>query len=328
VIVDAAIYKDGHRTPGTFELEGARQQVYAPDSFAWIGLYQPTPDEFEKVREEFNLHPLAVEDAIKAHQRPKLETYEDTLFVVLKPARYVDPVEVIEFGEILLFVASDFVVAVRHGEASALVEVRHQLENHPQELELGPGAVLHGVVDRVVDDYAAVLDGLEGDIGELEAQVFSNDQAPTERIYKLKREVLQFHQATQPLLGPLERLAQGGFAALSSKLQDPFRNTHDHLLRVVERISAYRELLTSILEANLIQVTVRQNDDMRRQNEIVKKVSSWAAIIAVPALITGYYGMNVPYPGSGNQTGVLVSTALIMILSGGLYLVFRHRDWL
>jgi magnesium transporter len=209
-----------------------------------------------------------------------------------------------------------------------LVEVRKALEAKPQELALGPSAVLHAVVDKVVDDYSEVLAGVEGDIGELEAQVFSSGEAPTERIYKLKREVLQFHQATQPFLEPLDRLVSGGFLALRPELGEYFRNSHDHLLRVVERIAGFRDLLTSILEANLIQVTVRQNEDMQRQNEIVKKVSSWAAIIAVPALITGYYGMNVPYPGSGKTSGVVAATLLIALLSLALYLEFRRRDWL
>jgi len=328
MIIDAALYRDGIRLPGPFVLEGAHDYCNGTNTFAWIGLYEPTEEEFEAVREEFGLHELAVEDAIHAHQRPKLEIYDDTLFVVLKPARYVDTVEVVDFGEILLFVDEDFVVVVRHREASNLVEVRKALESKPQELALGPSAVLHAVVDKVVDDYSEVLVGVEGDIGELEAQVFSSDEAPTERIYKLKREVLQFHQATQPLLDPIDRLVSGRFAALSPELRDYFRNSHDHLLRVVERIAAFRDLLTSILEANLIQVTVRQNEDMQRQNEIVKKVSSWAAIIAVPALITGYYGMNVPYPGSGKVSGVVASTLLIAMLSLGLYLEFRRRDWL
>jgi magnesium transporter len=328
MIVDAALYREGIRLPGPFVLEGAHEFCNGTNTFAWIGLYEPTEEEFEAVRREFGLHELSVEDAIHAHQRPKLEIYDDTLFVVLKPARYVDTVEVVDFGEILLFVGEDFVVAVRHREASRLVEVRKALEAKPQELALGPSAVLHAVVDKVVDDYSEVLAGVEGDIGELEAQVFSSGEAPTERIYKLKREVLQFHQATQPFLEPLDRLVSGGFLALRPELGEYFRNSHDHLLRVVERIAGFRDLLTSILEANLIQVTVRQNEDMQRQNEIVKKVSSWAAIIAVPALITGYYGMNVPYPGSGKTSGVVAATLLIALLSLALYLEFRRRDWL
>ncbi len=328
MIVDSALYKDGVRLPGPFVLEGAHELSNGTNTFAWIGLYEPTEAEFDAVRKEFGLHELAVEDAIHAHQRPKLDIYGDTLFVVLKPARYVDSVEVVDFGEILVFVDTNFVVAVRHREASQLVEVRKSLEANPEQLALGPSAVLHAIVDRVVDDYGQVLDGLEFDIGELEAQVFSSDAAPTERIYKLKREVLQFHQATQPLLEPLERLINGTFVALTPELRQYFRNPHDHLLRVVERIIGFRDLLTSILEANLIQVTVRQNEDMQRQNEIVKKVSSWAAIIAVPALITGYYGMNVPYPGSGRIWGVVASSLLIALLSTGLYFEFRRRDWL
>ena len=328
MIVDAAIYKDGVRQPEPFVLEGAHHRCKETNSFVWIGLYEPTEEEFDAVTKEFGLHELAVEDAIHAHQRPKLEVYGDTLFVVLKPARYVDSVEIVDLGEILLFVDKEFFVAVRHREASRLVEVRKSLEADPRQLAKGPSAVLHAVVDRVVDDYGQVLVGLELDIEELEAQVFSAEAAPTERIYKLKREVLQFHQATQPLLEPLERLISGTFPALIPELRPYFNNPHDHLLRVVERIAGFRDLLTSILEANLIQVTVRQNEDMQRQNEIVKKVSSWAAIIAVPALITGYYGMNVPYPGSGDVSGVIASTVLILLLSLGLYLEFRRRDWL
>ncbi len=202
--MDAALYRDGKRLPDPFVLDGARHLCDDPNTFAWIGLYEPTEEEFEAVTKEFDLHELAVEDAIHAHQRPKLDVYDDTLFVVLKPARYVDPVEVVELGEILLFVDERFVVAVRHGEASKLVAVRKALEDQPEELSNGSSAVLLAILDRVVDDYAAVLDGLEGDIRELEDEVFSETgSTPTQRIYKLKREVLQFHQATAPLVEPI-----------------------------------------------------------------------------------------------------------------------------
>ena len=247
-----------------------------PTPSAWIGLYEPTEEEFEAVTKEFDLHELAVEDAIHAHQRPKLDVYDDTLFVVLKPARYVDPVEVVELGEILLFVDERFVVAVRHGEASKLVAVRKALEDQPEELSNGSSAVLLAILDRVVDDYAAVLDGLEGDIRELEDEVFSETgSTPTQRIYKLKREVLQFHQATAPLVEPILLLANRRFPAVNPELRKYFTDVHDHLVRVVEKITGFRDLLTSILEANLTQVSVRQNNDMR-------KISAWVAIAAVP----------------------------------------------
>ncbi len=286
MIVNAAIYENGLRSPGTFLLEGAREKCRADDTFAWIGLFEPDAAEFDAVRAEFGLHELAVEDAVHAHQRPKLELYDDTLLVVLKPARYIDPTEVIRLGEILLFIHDDFAVVVRHRQASRLVEVRKDLESHPEDMALGPGAVLLAVTDRVVDDYAKVLVGLEADIDELEDEVFSDpDHDPTQRIYKLKREVLQFHQATQPLLDPLDRLARGRFEAIDPALREYFRDVHDHLTRVVDRISAIRDLLTSILEANLTQVGVRQNEDMR-------KISAWVAMAAVPTLLAGVWGMN------------------------------------
>jgi magnesium transporter len=322
VIVDAAIYRKGHRISEPFVLEGAHDMSRDPESFSWIGLFEPTEDEFEAVRQEFDLHELAVEDAVKAHQRPKLELYDETLLVVLKPARYVDPVEVIDFGEILLFVDDDFVVAVRHGQASALIDVRRYLESQPEELVLGPGAVLHAVIDRVVDDYANVLDGLEGDIVEVEGEVFSESSAPTERIYKLKREVLEFHYAAQPLLEPLERLARGRFAALDPELREYFRNTHDHLLRVVERIATFRDLLTSILEANLIQVSVRQNEDMR-------KISAYVAIAAVPTMLAGIWGMNfTSMPELYQAWGYPAAIVLMVVLCSFLYRSFKKSGWL
>ncbi len=324
MIIDAAIYELGNRRTDPFRLEGAREACRDEDTFAWIGLFEPDEAEFEAVRAEFDLHELAVEDAIHAHQRPKLERYDDTLFVVLKPARYVDPTEVIRFGEILLFIHDDFAVVVRHRQASRLVEVRKELEKHPEDMAFGPGAVLLAVTDRVVDDYAKVLAGLEADIDELEDQVFSDedDDDPTERIYKLKRQVLQFHQATQPLLDPLERLARGRFEAIDPELREYFRDVHDHLTRVVERISAIRDLLTSILEANLTQVSVRQNEDMR-------KISAWVAIAAVPTLLAGVWGMNFSdMPELSWSLGYPVALVAMAAICGFLYRRFKASGWL
>jgi magnesium transporter len=323
MIVDAAIYKEGRRQPGPFVLDGAREACYDHDTFSWIGLYEPTEEEFGAVRKEFDLHELAVEDAIHAHQRPKLELYDDTLFVVLKPARYVDQVEVIELGEILCFVDDDFIVVVRHRPASALVEVRRRLEATPEELKYGPSAVLHAIIDQVIDDYATVLDALEGDIREVEEAVFSATlSVPTERIYNLKREVLQFHQATQPFIEPLERLARGRFEAIHPDLREFFRNTHDHLLRVVDRIGGYRDLLTSILEANLTQVSVRQNADMR-------KISAWVAIAAVPTMLAGIWGMNFQFmPEIGQRWSYPAALGLMVVACLTLYRKFKRSGWL
>ena len=321
--MDAALYRDGKRLPGPFVLEGARRLCEEPETFAWIGLYEPTEEELEAVTKEFGLHELAVEDALHAHQRPKLDIYDDTLFVVLKPARYVDPVEVVELGEILLFVDAHFVVAVRHGEASKLVTVRKALDANPEELRFGTGAVLLAILDRVVDDYSGVLDGLEEDIRELEDEVFSETgSTPTERIYKLKREVLQFHQATAPLVEPLVLLANKRYPAIKDELREYFNDVHDHLVRVVEKISGFRDLLTSVLEANLTQVSVRQNNDMR-------KISAWVAIAAVPTALAGVWGMNfVHMPEIDEVWGYPLALFLMIVVCTGLYRKFKASGWL
>ena len=321
--MDAALYRDGKRLPDPFVLDGARHHCDDPNTFAWIGLYEPTGEEFEAVAKEFDLHELAVEDAIKAHQRPKLDVYENTLFVVLKPARYVDSVEVVDFGEILLFVDERFLVAVRHGEASQLVTVRKALESEPEALRQGSSAVLFAILDRVVDDYQNVMNGLEKDIGEVEDQVFSDaGSTPTERIYNLKREVLQFHQATAPLVEPILRLARGPFAAINPDLRESFNNVHDHLVRVVEKITGFRDLLTSILEANLIQVSVRQNNDMR-------KISAWVAIAAVPTALAGIWGMNFEnMPELERTWGYPFALILMVAACGTLYRKFKKSGWL
>ncbi|MBA3361692.1 MAG: magnesium/cobalt transporter CorA [Acidimicrobiia bacterium] len=323
MIVDAALYTDGRRRPEPFELTTALEQCAGKETFAWIGLYEPTEEEFDATRLEFNLHELAVEDAIHAHQRPKLDVYEDTLFLVLKPARYVDPIEVIELGEILLFVDKRFVVAVRHGDASKLVEVRKQLEADPEELARGPSAVLFKIIDHVVDDYIEVLDGLDSDIRELESTVFSDSSStPTERIYKLKREVLQFLAATGPLEEPLSRLSRVNFSAINPELKRYFADVHDHLVKVIERISAYRDLLTSILDANLTQVTVRQNNDMR-------KISAYVAIAAVPTMLAGIWGMNFTHmPEIDEVWGYPAVLALMVGACLILYRKFKQSGWL
>ena len=323
MIVNCGVYEDGCRCPGEFTPETAAQARHDNDAFVWIGLYEPTPEEFESVRREFGLHELAVEDAIKAHQRPKLERYGDSLFVVLKTARYIDAKEIVEFGEILIFVGARFLVAVRHGEASSLQQLRQSLEARPDFLRLGSSAVLHAIVDRVVDDYAPVIEGVEDDIEEVEEQVFSLDRGnPVERIYYLKREVLEFRRATAPLLIPLMQLSTQPLPHVCADVRPYFRDVHDHLLRINEQIDAFRDLLTSVLEANLIQVSVRQNEDMR-------KISAWVAIAAVPTMIAGIYGMNFKYmPELSNPLGYPIVMGLIIVISVVLYVCFRRWNWL
>jgi magnesium transporter len=322
-IVDCAIYEHGQRRVGAANLEQAYQASRSGEAFVWIGLYEPTEEEFDSLKREFDLHELAVEDAIKAHQRPKLEVYDDTVFVVLKTARYVDPEEVVELGEILIFIGEGFIITVRHGEASSLHDVRLTLEKDRERLRRGPGSVLHAILDRVVDDYQPAVDGLAQDIEQVEAQVFSSERGnPAERIYKLKREVLEFSRAVSPLIDPVERLAAGKFGVVHPEIQTYFRDVTDHLLRVNEQIDSYRDLLTSILSANLTQVGVRQNEDMRR-------ISAWVAIIAVPTAIAGIYGMNFDnMPELRWSFGYPLVIAVMLVICTGLYRYFRSSGWL
>jgi magnesium transporter len=322
-IIDLAVYKDGKRD-GDVSLNDAFEACRTPGALVWIGLHEPTEEEFDSVRREFGLHDLAVEDAMKGHQRPKLEVYDDDqLFIVLKTARYFEP-DVLEFGEILIFVGDQYVVSVRHGEASPLHEVRLALEKRPEMLRCGTGAVLHAILDKVVDDYNPVLTNLDVDITELEAQAFGDEPQTglTERIYRLKRQVINLHRATAPLQEPLGRLTDGRYAQAHEDLRPYFRDVYDHLLRTVQTADQFRELLTSILEANLTQVSVRQNEQMRQ-------ISAWAAILAVPTLIAGIYGMNFRnMPELKWHYGYPIALTAMLALCVGLYSYFRHIDWL
>src|SRR4051794_1847011 len=313
-IVDLAVYRDGQREDGV-SFDGAFEACRAPGTLVWIGLHEPTEDEFDSVRREFGLHELAVEDAMKGHQRPKLEVYDDDqLFMVLKTARYFEP-DTLEFGEILIFVGDQYIVSVRHGEATPLHDVRLALEKRPDLLRCGTSAVLHAILDRVVDDYTPVLTNLDIDITELEAQAFGEEVQTglTERIYRLKRQVINLHRATAPLSEPLGRLADGRYAQAHETLRPYFRDVYDHLLRAVQTADQFRELLTSILEANLTQVSVRQNEEMR-------KISAWAAILAVPTLIAGVYGMNFKdMPELRWHLGYPAAVSLMLLISVALY---------
>jgi magnesium transporter len=323
VIVDCAIYDKGVRRPGKVDLDQALESVGDPGAFVWIGVFEPTHEEFEAVSEEFDLHELAVEDAIRAHQRPKLEVYGDSLFSVLKTARYIDETETVEFGELQIFVGRSFVVAVRHGHASPLSETRRSLEAKPELLEHGPIAVLHAIVDRVVDDYEPVIDGLVNDVAEIEADVFTHEhQNPAERIYKLKREVLDFHRNTKPYVDPLRRLAGCVVPHTHPELGNYFRDVEDHLLRVVGEVEDLRDILSDALQSNLAQVSVRQNEDMRA-------ISAWVAIGAIPTIVGAIYGMNFTNMPELNwffgYPLVVGATVLACVL---LYRRFKSAGWL
>jgi len=279
-------------------------------------------DELADVAAEFGLHPLAVEDAVHAHQRPKVEVYGDTVFVVLKTATYIDHQEVIELGEIMLFVGAGFVVSVRHGPGP-LGTLRATLEHDPERLRGGPSAVLHGVIDQIVDGYQRVQIDLDVDIDQIEAQVFSHDgHDHAERIFKLKREVVDFRRSVRPLIPAVDDLRTGAMPGMDTSLADWFRDVHDHLLRVAEHLDGLDSLLDGALAANLAQVGVRQNADMR-------KISAWVAIAAVPTMIAGIYGMNFDHmPELGTRYGYPGVLAFMAAACVGLYRNFKHRGWL
>ncbi len=320
VIVDRAIYVDGRRTETPDALEETYEVCRKRGGLAWIGLYEPDEEEFSTVAGEFELHSLAVEDAIEAHQRPKLEHYGDTTFVVLKPARYVDETETVEFGEIHVFVGSDFVITVRHGKASALDGVRERLESEPDLLRRGSVAVLYAIMDEVVDDYAPVVEGLENDIDEIETEVFGGKPEVSRRIYQLSREVIQFQRATKPLTGSLSSLLED--ERLDPELRRYLRDVQDHLLRVTEQINGFRELLSSVLSVNLTLAGINQSDQ-------TKKISAWAAVLFAPTLIAGIYGMNFDYmPELHWLLGYPFALALMLFVALGLHFVFKKHGWL
>ena len=315
MIVDCAVYTDGHRRETVLPLEDAFEASRDNSAFVWIGLHEPTPAEFEAVRAEFNLHELAIEDAIKAHQRPKVEVYGDSLFIVLKTIHYWGPNEPLEFGEIQVFVGDRFLIAVRHGN-TALHEVRPELEQRPELLAHGPPAALHAIIDKVVDEYQPVILSLDSDIRDVEKEVFSSSRAnPAERIYRLKREVLAVDEAMSPLPDELDRLARGQHAIVHDEMLPYFRDVHDHLLRLTMQVESFRELLTNVLTANLTQVSVRQNEDVRR-------ISAWAAIIAVPTMIAGIYGMNFAH--MPELDWVFGYPLVLFIIALACFLVYRY----
>jgi magnesium transporter len=326
VIVDWALYRDGERVRSFDDLDEAWASACAcstPSDFVWIGLYEPTEDELEMVAKCFDLHPLAVEDAHHAHQRPKLERFGDSSFFVFKTARYVDHYEVVSIGEVMVFFGERFLVSVRHGEAGNMGMVRKELEADRDRLRLGPGAVVHCLADHVVDEYVATLRGVETDIDQIQTQVFTSAKAShAERIFRLKREVLEFRQAVLPLAEPLQELTTVPAPGLAAELQPYFRDVHDHIVKVSDRVVAIDELLSSALNANVAQVAMRQNEDMR-------KISAWVAIVAVPTMIAGIYGMNFEHmPELEWRFGYPLVLVVIVVACFALYRNFKRREWL
>ncbi|MDI3408628.1 magnesium/cobalt transporter CorA [Streptomyces cavernicola] len=328
MIVDCAIYREGRRTDCAEDFSTALGQARASgDAFLWIGLHEPTAREFDHVSAEFGLHPLAVEDALKAHQRPKLEVYDDSLFMVLKPIVYDEAADTIDSGELMLFVGDAFVVTVRHGVGAPLAAVRRRLEADPEVLRQGPTAVLYAVSDAVVDHYIDVASELHLDLEALEAEVFEptpggDTRHTAGRIYNFKRQVLEFRRATIPLAAPMTRLAGAAVPFVHEEAQPFFRDVSDHLTRANENVEGLDRLVSDILSAHLAQTGVRQNDDMR-------KISAWAAMAAVPTMIAGVYGMNFEHMPELKHTWGYPAVVLLMVgLVYGLYRLFKRRGWL
>jgi magnesium transporter len=336
-VVDNAIYVGGRRTSDPSSLDQTFEEMSERHGMAWIGLYRPDEAELREIAEEFGLHPLAVEDALNGHQRPKLDHYGDSIFVVLRPARYVDSREEVEFGEVHVFAGREFVVTVRHAESPDLARVRSRLEDDSELLSRGPMAVLYGILDEVVDEYEPVVVGLENDIDEIENQLFANDPAVARRIFALTREVIDFQRAVAPLVPILERLLGDAlFVGVDLEVKRALRDVHDHAIRIVDRSASFRTILENALLLHATLVTQRQNDAMAEMTEYsltqieqVKKVSGWAAILFAPTLVGTIYGMNFDYmPELHWVWGYPMALSLMAATSVTLYLIFKRKGWL
>ncbi|WP_062993264.1 magnesium and cobalt transport protein CorA [Nocardia anaemiae] len=328
-VVDCAIYVDGKRLPGRFTHADAMAEVENRGTgFVWVGLHEPDAYQMADIAETFDLHPLAVEDVVHAHQRPKLERYDDTLFLVLRTVTYVpheihSVSEIVETGDIMVFTGPNFAVTVRHGEHTGLAGVRRELENHPDQLMYGPGAVLHAVADHVVDSYVEVAQAVENDIEEMEEEVFTPRTTVTiESIYQLKREVVELRRAVNPLQIPLQLLGHKPDLPLPKEIRRYLRDVADHHITVAERITDFDESLSELVSAALAKIGVQQNTDMR-------KISAWVAIAAVPTMIAGIYGMNFTHmPGLEATWGFWLVIVLTLVICAGLYVNFHRNNWL
>lgn len=331
-VVDSAVYVEGLRRPGVVGLDETYDVTRESGGIAWIGLYRPTRDELDSVATEFGLHHLAVDDALKGHQRSKLERYGNTLFLALRTARYVDETETVEFGELHVFVGPQFVVTVRHAESPDLAYVRGRLEADAALLAKGPEAILYAVLDEVVDEYEPVIAGLENDIDEIEDELFgeAEHEVLTRRIYDLSSEVIGFQRAVQPLIGIVEALQRGGPTYnVDPDLTHLLGDVLDHVSRAGDRADAFRTLLDKALQVQSTLITRRMTQVSVEQNEQIKRITSWAAILFAPTLVGTVYGMNFRYmPELQWVWGYPFALGLMALLGVGLYIVFKRRDWL
>ena len=318
MLVDSAVYVDGRRTtPAT--LEEAYRVCREPGKFAWVALREPTEEELLSAIGEFGLDELAVEDAIRPHRSPRFERYGGCFFVTLKSARYMQGAERIEFGEVRAFVRPDLIVTVLYDEGPALDGIREEMESEPDRLRRGPAEILYEIMHQVIEGYTMVVDALENDLDEVEAEVFGGDAKSSRRIHELSREIIRFHQSTKPLAGALERLVESGATdELGPEARRYLRRIRDRVLRVTQQIEGFRDLLSSILGVNLTMVGVRQNDQMQR-------ISAWGAILIVPTLIAGIFGMNFDKAWwMEGRWGFEITIALMALTSVLIYLGFKR----
>jgi magnesium transporter len=326
VIVDNALYRGGERVPVDWnrtDLKTVRDAAKDPGDFVWVGLHEPDEEELAQVEDVYGLHPLAVEDALSAHQRPKLERYDDTLFLVLKTLWYVDENDAVETGEINLFVGRKFVVSVRHGKGNALHQARQHLETMEKVLQHGPSAVIYAICDQVVDRYEQVAADLTEDVDEVEASVFSDERTnDSRRIYLLKRELAEMRRAVLPLRDPMLRFASGSVPGVDPEAGPYFRDVADHLARVAETIDSLDNLLSTAFEAHLAQISIRQNDDMRR-------ISASVGLVAAPTLVGSIYGMNfVHMPELNWALGYPMALLLMLASSLLVWVIAKRAGWL
>ena len=325
MIVDSACYREGRRQavePDALDLTRLRSGSHAGD-FVWMGLHEPDAEEMKRVAAMFALHPLAVEDSLTSHQRPKVEPYDDMLFVVIKTLWYVEGRDQVETGQVAVFLGRDFVVTVRQGSGVSLASVRADLEGREHLLGFGPAAVAYAVCDRIVDGYEEVAAELETDVDEIEASVFSPDRTQdTQRIYVLKREVAEVRRAVQPLRVPMQRFAAATYPFVPPESAHFFRDVADHVTRVSEVVETLDMLLSTAFDSHLARISVQQNEDMR-------KISAWVAIAAVGTLVAGIYGMNFDHmPELHWRYGYAWALALMAGASVFLYRLFKRSGWL
>ena len=323
MIVDIALYQDGERKGGPEDISDLVDIARRDGGFVWLGLASPSEAEFEMVVGELNFHPLAVEDAINARQRPKLEDYDGLTFFVIKTVFFDQSRQEITTGELICFVDPHFIVTVRHGEGHPLASVRQDLENKPELLQLGPYSVLHAVADRIIDGYRSIARMLEQEVVAVENKVFTGKrQTFSEEIYFLKREVIEFRHAIEPLIIPINRLQSGSVLAVPAEMKPFFRDTADHLIQSCEQASGLDSLISSVLQADLAHIQVQQNIDVRR-------ISAWVALASGPTMIAGIYGMNFHYiPELSFRYGYFIVLGAMAALTGFLYRTFKKSGWL